>query len=632
VKRFPNLLLTKRNVRPKLYSKQGLLFFIIVFAVVGHYFVFSSNASPSLSSDINNDNIVNILDLSLLLSSYGRSSAPCATNINYSCDLNSDSKVNIIDLSTLLSKWGSTGTQTPQIILNKEAEQATLGSGVNIINDSSLSGGQAIQYDWGSPATFVVDLPSDSSGFTLKVKGDQCDGAPNYSITIDGSQFSTDTVSETTWTTKTYSKYLLAGRHTVVVQFTNDYFTFTPTFCNRNLYLDNIVFSYNSAVPTPSNPAIPSGFVHQSGTKILNGSNQQIKLRGVNLGGYLSWEGWMWGQGFDYVGQTAILNNLASLVGQAATDQFRMDVYNNYITDADFKALSAYGINSARLPFNYRMLEDDANPGVYKQSGWTVLDNLVNAAKANNVYLILDMQVAPCSQAIFFTHDYVSYPDLWGSSACQDRAVNLWKTIAQRYANQNIVAGYDLLGEPTASDTALRGMYQHITAAIRQVDTNHLLIYEGNGASLSFTAFTAPFDSNMMISPHDYIWEEPSGNISGNFTVYDAVATAFNCPIWIGEFGQAVQSTLQQQIDVYESDPLVVGWEDWTYKQSPGFPSLTTIQHTPQSQKLIYWINNTTRPQPTLAEAQQGMADFINAIKFVNNTQNAQMAALISQQ
>jgi hypothetical protein len=59
-------------------------------------------ASPSPSpkvGDINNDNAVNIFDLSILLSKWGTSTS--------SCDLNSDGTVNVFDLSVLLSHWGT---------------------------------------------------------------------------------------------------------------------------------------------------------------------------------------------------------------------------------------------------------------------------------------------------------------------------------------------------------------------------------------------------------------------------------------------------------------------------------------------------------------------------------------------
>jgi hypothetical protein len=59
--------------------------------------------------DINNDNNVNITDLSLLLSSYNQNTTNCITNNTYKCDLSSpgDGIVNIFDLSILLSHYGT---------------------------------------------------------------------------------------------------------------------------------------------------------------------------------------------------------------------------------------------------------------------------------------------------------------------------------------------------------------------------------------------------------------------------------------------------------------------------------------------------------------------------------------------
>jgi len=61
------------------------------------------------TGDINNDNSVNITDLSLLLSSYNQNTTQCVTNNAYKCDLSSpaDGVVNIFDLSILLSHYGT---------------------------------------------------------------------------------------------------------------------------------------------------------------------------------------------------------------------------------------------------------------------------------------------------------------------------------------------------------------------------------------------------------------------------------------------------------------------------------------------------------------------------------------------
>lgn len=62
-------------------------------------------SSPTCSAkpgDINNDNAVDIFDLSMLLSAYGQTTTACA-------DVNRDGKVDIFDLSILLSGYGKVG-------------------------------------------------------------------------------------------------------------------------------------------------------------------------------------------------------------------------------------------------------------------------------------------------------------------------------------------------------------------------------------------------------------------------------------------------------------------------------------------------------------------------------------------
>jgi hypothetical protein len=60
----------------------------------------SPTATPAtVVGDLNGDHLVNILDLSSLLSSWGKSST--------TADLNRDGTVSILDLSLLLSHWGT---------------------------------------------------------------------------------------------------------------------------------------------------------------------------------------------------------------------------------------------------------------------------------------------------------------------------------------------------------------------------------------------------------------------------------------------------------------------------------------------------------------------------------------------
>src|SRR6185437_4408846 len=86
------------------FSKPQLGLFSIVFAIIGAYVLVTSFAAsnPNLMGDLNNDNKVDALDLSLVLSNFN------ATTTNG--DANSDGKVNILDLSIVLSHYGQTAS------------------------------------------------------------------------------------------------------------------------------------------------------------------------------------------------------------------------------------------------------------------------------------------------------------------------------------------------------------------------------------------------------------------------------------------------------------------------------------------------------------------------------------------
>jgi hypothetical protein len=87
-----------RKLKTSKFSKAQLAIFVIAFALIG-YIIFRSFAlNPNLPGDLNNDNTVNVTDLSILLSNYGSS--------NTAADINSDGTVNILDMSILLSNYG----------------------------------------------------------------------------------------------------------------------------------------------------------------------------------------------------------------------------------------------------------------------------------------------------------------------------------------------------------------------------------------------------------------------------------------------------------------------------------------------------------------------------------------------
>ncbi len=382
-----------------------------------------------------------------------------------------------------------------------------------------------------------------------------------------------------------------------------------------------------------------SSFVHRSGQKIVDANNNVIKLNGVNLGGWLMWEGWIWGGGF--TAEKDMYNGIQSLVGTTAVKNFRDSVYKNYITRVDLKKISEQGFNVVRVNINHAILEDDSIPYLYKQSGWNLLDSILKWCEDYNVYAVLDLHSAPGGQAADFFCEDSDPICLWDSPLNKDRTVKLWKAIAKRYKTRGIIAGYDLLGEPNvAKGSELLQLYTTIIDSIRSVDTNHMIQLEGNEYAKDFSMFTSLPDSNLCFHFHVYTWFY-SNNIADNLAQYTALSRNLDVPVWCGEWGENNISQLDATLKIL-NDPNnnFSGQAFWTWKkmetalQLPGqvnYPFLIGAKNTPEWDKVSSWINDNNAPKPTQEEAEVGIRTFIESIKLKNCMLNTNMRDMLKQ-
>ncbi len=366
----------------------------------------------------------------------------------------------------------------------------------------------------------------------------------------------------------------------------------------------------------PDNP-----MVHQAGTAIVDGSGRPLRLRGVNLGGWLHWEGWDFSKGSD-ISENKIDAGLADLVGQAAVDRFHAGMYENFITEADIQAIAGYGLNSIRLPINYALLEDDAHPYAYKESGWQRIDRALEWCEKNGIYVVLDLHAAPGGQSgLPPSNPSPGEPKLWLSEENVKRTVALWQAIANRYKDRTIVAGYDLLNEPMPpKENQLVGFYQWVVPAIRKVDPYHMLILEGTAFSGDFSMFSGPLSQNQVYGFHMYSWF--GDNRQKKLDEYREISRSHRVPLWVGEFGDNTYEMIASTVAMYEDPASAVagGWSFWTWKKVPGkWPALAAITVPARWQAIFDWINNPKKnPQPTVEDALKGMDDFLQAVRYEN--------------
>lgn len=118
------------------------------------------------------------------------------------------------------------------------------------VNDNTASGKKALKLSTNATATATVTLPEFTS-VVIRAKGDQYNGAPIMTVSVDGKLVSTTQVSATAWTDYTIAVSGGAGSHVLSIAFTND--VSSGTGKDRNLQIDKITVVAGSA-PDPTPP------------------------------------------------------------------------------------------------------------------------------------------------------------------------------------------------------------------------------------------------------------------------------------------------------------------------------------------------------------------------------------------
>jgi endoglucanase len=193
--------------------------------------------------------------------------------------------------------------------------------------------------------------------------------------------------------------------------------------------------------PAANTSTSTNTFIHTSGTKIVDANNNPILLRGVAFGN------WVWNNG----------------------------IQTNHHNALDYARVKNMNMNTIRFYLNYRIFENDATPYQYNQAGWDYLNQNITWAKANGIYLILNMHVPQGGYQSQGTGD-----TLWTNIENQNRLVALWKAIADKYKDEQQIVGFGLVNEivPTSSLSQWQQLAQRITDNIRLVDKKHILFIE----------------------------------------------------------------------------------------------------------------------------------------------------------
>lgn len=328
-------------------------------------------------------------------------------------------------------------------------------------------------------------------------------------------------------------------------------------------------------------------FISVNGKEIIGIDDKPLLIKGVNLGNWLVPEGYMFK--FTQASSPRLINGMITeLIGPSAAKDFWIKYLDTYITEGDVHFLKISGANSIRLPFNYKLFTNEdylANNDSLR--GFKYIDKIINLCKKQGLYVLLDMHCAPGGQTGDNIDDSYGYPFLFQDVNNQQLTINIWKRIAEKYKDEPTILGYDLLNEPIAHffDAAtlnplLEPLFKRITAAIRQVDKQHLVFLEGSQWASNFKSFSKPFDDKLVYSFHKY-WTDTTQKVIQD---YVAFRDKYNVPIYMGESGENNNTWINSFRKLLEKNN--IGWHFWPYKKMESSSSPITFNQ-PNNYQLI---------------------------------------------
>ncbi len=344
-------------------------------------------------------------------------------------------------------------------------------------------------------------------------------------------------------------------------------------------------------------------------------TGEPVHLVGFGLGAWLLPEGYMWG--------IRTLNRprhfeeaIEDLVGPDDAAVFWRRYHDNYVTEDDFRAMAAMGVNSIRPALLASELMPRDQPGgepyEYSDEGFRFLDSVVTWGTKYRMGIIWDMHGAPGAQNAENISDSDGEARLWTEPDVYWPRLNaLWRRIAERYAGNPYIIGYDLLNEPLLrrydgiDEADLRTLYVELTATIREVDPNGIIFVEGDDWAQNFSMLEPiDWDPHIVLAFHSY----PPTSSARGLARWDSLRTRYDIPLWHGETGEVGAPYDRNRASTTFLRSANVGWSWWTHKK---LASQTQPWFCPRTEGFLrildYWQGRGERP--TAEEARSWLFD-----------------------
>lgn len=195
--------------------------------------------------------------------------------------------------------------------------------------------------------------------------------------------------------------------------------------------------------------------------------------RGVNLGGWLLLEPGPSADLFERCpgarSEWSLMRKMRETLGADGAAEVLRHHRETFITEEDIRRIKALGMNAVRIPFGYWVITGPANEDEFVGPCVEYLDRAVEWCKIHGLQVLLDLHGAPGGESGEKPCGRECKDWQWKDWRV-DESLDILRTVAQRYAGNEVVTGIAVCNEPSETIPAevLCDFYDRAVRTIRE--------------------------------------------------------------------------------------------------------------------------------------------------------------------
>ena len=364
-------------------------------------------------------------------------------------------------------------------------------------------------------------------------------------------------------------------------------------------------------------PAAAEQLVRIDGKTFIAPDGRPFSIKGISLGNWLMPEGYMFK--FEVAkSPRQIFSTFDRLLGPERAASFWTQFRDTYIARDDIRFIKSVGFNTVRIPLHYHLFMTDQ--GEMTGEGWALLDRVLGWVKEAGLLAIVDLHAAPGGQTGINHDDGPGYPLMFNVPRDRDLTVKLWQAIAQRYAGNPTILGYDLLNEPIAPyhdiatlNPRLEPFFKRVTEAIRAVDPGRIVFLAGGQWSSSFDMFGPPFAKNLAYTYHSFWASTKRDSIQRHLNF----SNRYDVPLFLGETGELTDEWNAGFRTLHEAHD--IGWSFWTYKNMDSSSTVVSIKRPAGWDQIVAYADGLG-PKPPAEVIDRALEEYLSGMHLPNAT------------